>query len=49
MIEFDSTDLLLRCDLVAFVDEYCRSMTLGEVREWFEEPFDGDSTDLNIP
>jgi hypothetical protein len=36
-----------RNQILAFLDEYCRGMTLGDVREWyvdaFSEPFSATS------
>ena len=45
----------LRADLLVFVNEYCRSMTLAQAREWFYAAFplrqaqDDSRAHLNIP
>lgn len=30
---------VLRRELVAFIDEFCRQMTLAQAREWYDEAF----------
>ncbi|MGZ3503126.1 MAG: hypothetical protein ACXVAW_01025 [Vulcanimicrobiaceae bacterium] len=37
--ELEGADRRLRQDLLAFVNEYCHSMTLQQAREWFDEAF----------
>lgn len=49
-IEFDGFEDIagLRLDLLAFIEEYCRDMTLQQAREWFREAFP-ESEPLNLP
>ena len=47
-IEFDGFEDLpeLRTELLAFINDYCSSMTLSQARGWFEEAFPNR---LNVP
>jgi hypothetical protein len=31
-------EALMRAQLVSFLEEYCRGMTLGDLREWYAPP-----------
>jgi len=35
-------ELLMRRQIVAFLEEYCRGLTLHDVREWYDEAFPKD-------
>jgi hypothetical protein len=37
--ELEGADGRLRYELLAFINEYCRSMTLQQAREWFDDAF----------
>ncbi len=38
-LERDSDELTMRRQIVAFLEEYCRGMTLREAGEWYDEAF----------
>jgi hypothetical protein len=40
----DGDELAMRRQILAFLEEHCRSMTLREAREWYDEAF---ATSLN--
>ena len=35
-------ELLMRAQILAFLDEYCRGMTLADVREWYADAVSAD-------
>lgn len=35
----DREEMLMRRQIVAFLEEYCRGMTLRDVREWYDDAF----------
>lgn len=35
---------VMRKQLLAFLDEYCRGMTLADVREWYADAVSSDAT-----
>ena len=45
-------EALMRAQILAFLEEYCRGMTLRDAREWFLEATSPDSAaaaSLNLP
>jgi hypothetical protein len=36
---FEAEERAMRRQIVAFLEEYCREMTLGDAREWYAEAF----------
>ena len=37
---------LMRRQMLAFLDEYCRGMTLADVREWYADAVSPDAASL---
>lgn len=44
-------DHLMRLEVLAFIEEHCRGLTLRDVRDWYVEAFAPESStdDLNHP
>lgn len=38
-----SEERVLKLQVLAFIEEHCRSLTLGDVREWYLEAFSHDA------
>jgi hypothetical protein len=35
----EADERTMRCQILAFLEEYCRGMTLQDVREWYVDAF----------
>ncbi len=41
-IESEADERAMKHQILAFLDEYCRGMTLQDVREWYADAFAGE-------
>lgn len=48
-LPFDAVqERVLKLQVLAFIEEHCRGLTLGDVREWYVEAFSHDAqSDVN--
>jgi hypothetical protein len=42
----EADEVVMQRYILAFLEEYCRGMTLHDVREWYDDAF---PTGLNLP